>query len=163
MIQFDVHGQPATQGSKKTVPIYKNGKPIIKDGRVLAKTVEDNPKLSQWRQQVAEAALAAYDGEPLVGPIRLVLLFHRPRPKGHYGTGKNIRVLKPSAPAFPITTPDTIKLARAVEDALKGIVYRDDSQVVDHELKKRYGPSHRVVVSVTSLDGLTREPDSSNS
>ena len=42
---------------------------------------------------------------------------------------------------YPITIPDCLKLGRAVEDSLSGIIYKDDSQVVDlGPVRKRYGP-----------------------
>ena len=41
-----------------------------------------------------------------------------------------------------------LKLTRAVEDALTGLVWRDDAQVVDEVLSKRYGAPERVEVRV---------------
>ena len=73
------------------------------------------------------------------GPLRLTLTFFRTRPLGHYGTGRNAAQLKDRAPDKPTVRPDTVKLTRAVEDALTGVVWRDDSQVTTHLLKKRYG------------------------
>jgi len=67
------------------------------------------------------------------------MVFVLNRPKAHYGTGKNARMLKPSAPTEPTVKPDLIKMARAVEDAMSGIVYKDDSQVCKYRnLEKRY-------------------------
>ena len=162
ILDFKVFGQPATQGSKKAVPIYRNGQPIVKDGRTLTRVVDDNPKLSMWRQEVAQVAYPAFreatdeeEPELLTGPIELTLTFSRPRPRSHYGTGRNAGKLKPSAPAYPITRPDTIKLARAVEDALTGVVWRDDSQVVDHCLLKKWGTFGVEVCVVTKGPELT--------
>ena len=56
--------------------------------------------------------------------------------------------LKPSAPAHHIKTPDLIKLARAVEDAMKGIIYQDDSQVCREHLSKVYADDGRTGVDV---------------
>jgi len=97
--------------------------------------------LTPWRSSVAAAAALAMDErEALIGPVRLELAFRVQRPHGHYGTGRNADKLRPSAPAVPITNPDLDKLVRAVLDALTGIVYRDDAQVVELEVVKRYGP-----------------------
>lgn len=138
-IRFCVVGQPVTQGSKRVVPIYKQGSPLVANGRVVTRVVDDNPRLGEWRQEIALAARQAYDGELLLGPLRLELDFVRPRPQSHFGSGKNARRLKESAPEWPTGKPDTVKLARAVEDALTGVVWRDDSQIVEHILRKSFG------------------------
>jgi Holliday junction resolvase RusA-like endonuclease len=118
-------------------------------------------ELKTWRQEVAQAArVAAAAAElagPWTGPIRLVTIFYRPRPQGHYGSGKNAGALKQSAEQLrPIQRPDGLKLARAVEDAITSILWVDDSQVIKHEITKNWGP-FRVVVEVHSLDGHTRK------
>ncbi len=146
-VEFQVVGKPATQGSKKAMPIYgKGGRPVMKDGRMLTRVVEDNPRLAEWRQEVAAAARRVYEGPLLTGAIFLTLVFERPRPKGHYGTGRNAGRVKASAPPYPTTKPDSVKLARAVEDALTGVLWQDDSQVVDHIIRKRWGDCFRVYV-----------------
>ncbi|MCE5269162.1 MAG: RusA family crossover junction endodeoxyribonuclease [Planctomycetaceae bacterium] len=155
MIEFQVLGQPATQGSKKVVPIYGKHGPIMKDGRVLTRAVEDNPQTAVWRQQVASAARIAYGGPLLLGPIALRLVFERPRPKGHFGSGKNASVVKSSAPDYPTSKPDSTKLTRAVEDSLTGVLWQDDSQVVEHHISKRWGLFFRVYVRVVPMGELT--------
>jgi Holliday junction resolvase RusA-like endonuclease len=75
----------------------------------------------------------------------LVLTFYTPRPAGHYGK----RGLRPGAPTRPTTRPDVLKLARAVEDACTGIVWRDDSQIVDEVLSKWFADTHGIGVVVT--------------
>jgi len=83
------------------------------------------------------------------GPVRLSAIFHMPRPKGHYRTGKHASQLRPSAPEHPATKPDLLKLTRAIEDAMTGIVWRDDAQVVVEKLEKRYGSQPGCVIQVT--------------
>ena len=152
-ISFLVYGEARPQGSKKSVAIYRGGKPVTHQGRVMTRVINDNPHLGDWRQQVATEAVLQWGGPPLARtvPVRLELVFYRPRPAGHFGTGKNLERLKPSAPAYPTTRPDTVKLARAVEDALTGIVWTDDSQVVEHVLRKRWHAPHMVRVTVEEL------------
>lgn len=97
-------------------------------------------RLRSWRQDVASAASEAMDNErPWQGPVMVVLNFFLPRPKAHYGTGRNAETLKPSAPAYPSTHPDIDKLTRSVLDALTGIVFHDDRQVVMLQVGKFYG------------------------
>ncbi len=155
-IVFTIHGEPKPQGSKVAQVIYgRDGKPVFKNGRVLAVVRDDSKQLRAWRQDVAttaaEAIVKAGIVEPLLGPVSLSIVFTRARPAGHFGTGRNARALKASAPKHPTTRPDTVKLTRAVEDALTGIVWRDDSQVCHHVLVKAWGQDFRTVVTIERL------------
>ena len=83
----------------------------------------------------------------MTGALRVSFTFYRPRPKGHFGA-KGVR---PSAPRYPTTKPDVLKLARAVEDALTGVLWRDDAQIVAESIYKDYGEPARVVVTVEEI------------
>lgn len=92
----------------------------------------------------------------LAGPIELKLIFYMARPKGHFRTGKHAGELRESAPEHPTSKPDLTKLTRAVEDALTGIIWKDDSQVVQQDTKKVYcEPEDKVGVYITiaSVEG----------
>jgi len=139
MIEFTVYGKPAPAGSKKGFYNAKAARVIITD---------DSKQSRPWKAQISDAAAAAMGNRALLGgPLELRLAFYIPRPKGHFGA-KGVR---PSAPDSPTVKPDLLKLARAVEDALSGIVYRDDSQIVRELLAKCYGEPARVLVQVRSL------------
>ncbi len=161
-IVFEIFGEPRPQGSKIPQVIYRKGpkgpEPVVKNGRVIVVARDDNPDLRAWRQGVAQAARRAYGGPLLIGAVSLEITFYRPRPRSHYGAGRNAGRLKPYAPKWPTTKPDNTKLRRAIEDALSGVIYRDDSQIVDGMDYKRYGDCYRTVVRVESLDGLTEKP-----
>ncbi len=145
-ISFFVPGTPATAGSKRAVPIRKG------DGTVVGlRAIHDNPHTKPWMAAVASAAREAYQGELLRGPLRLELTFFRPRPKGHFGSGKNGGRIKESAPTYPTTKPDVLKLGRAIEDALKGVIYADDSQNVEVIVRKVWGESAGCRVEISEL------------
>lgn len=72
------------------------------------------------------------------GPLVMVCKFVMPRPKGHYGTGKNSGKLRPSAPVCHTTKPDTDNLIKFVWDCLNGEAWKDDTQIVGIEAKKFY-------------------------
>lgn len=57
------------------------------------------------------------------------------RPKDHFSTAG---VIKQWAPRFPTKKPDLDKTLRAIKDALTGIVYVDDSQVVVVTIAKEW-------------------------
>jgi Holliday junction resolvase RusA-like endonuclease len=156
-IAFAVFGEPKPQGSKRSQLIRrKGGQVVMRDGQPLSRVRDDNPKTAEWKQQVAYAARQVYDGPLLTGPLSVTFLFFRPRPKAHFGSGRNSALLKPSAPEWPIPRPDTLKLARAVEDALTGVLWQDDSQVVEHRLLKSYGEHFRVEVEVQIMESGRR-------
>jgi Holliday junction resolvase RusA-like endonuclease len=161
-ITFVVEGRAVTQGSKNpNVPRYRDGTLVLRHKREcpgsyskesarrlamagcgcppMVNMIEDNDgELEPWREAIRWAAKMAYKGEPLDVLCVMSLVFVKPRPKAHYGTGRNAEVLKDRAPAAPGVKPDTGKMARAVEDALTGMLYRDDSLLVDTHHFKRY-------------------------
>jgi Holliday junction resolvase RusA-like endonuclease len=135
-LTFTVYGKPAPAGSKRVLPRggRAGGRPIV---------VDDSKRSRPWKQDVSAIALEAMRGrELLAGPLAIELVFYLARPKGHYG----VRGLRPAAPAWPTVKPDVLKLARAVEDALTGQVWRDDAQVVRELLRKQYGEPERVEI-----------------
>jgi crossover junction endodeoxyribonuclease RusA len=143
-IQFFVHGQPVPQGSK----------------RVFGKNVVEmmDARLRAWRQDVASTAKAAMVAEGVnasVDSVDVRLMFFLPRPQGHYGTGKNIERLRPSAPVTPAVSPDLDKLIRSVLDALTGICFRDDKQVVSITAAKLYADGEASPGLMASVMTLT--------
>jgi len=137
-LRFIVYGQAEPAGSKRSVGHRR--------------IIDANPKAADWKRQVAQVVGHAFDGNRLLeGPLRLQLVFYRPRPANHYGTGRNQGQVKTSAPWYPITRPDAGKLARGVEDALTGIIWADDSQIVDERLFKLYGSPARVEITIREM------------
>jgi crossover junction endodeoxyribonuclease RusA len=131
MIRFFVPGVPAPGGSKKSFRSASTGKVI---------TMEDCKRTAGWRSNVAGAAAVAMVGRPgpLTGPLRVQFFFSMPRPKSHYGTGKNARTLKATAPIYHTTKPDTTKLIRSTEDACSRIVWSDDAVIAEQSARKVY-------------------------
>lgn len=129
---FFVSGIPRPQGSKSFVR-----------GRVI----EASRYVHQWREDIASLALDAYSAEPTETPVSVTLQFTFARPKSHcYASGD----LKPSAKSEHLQRPDVDKLSRAVLDALTGILYQDDSQVISLLATKQWGEVNGVRVTVSS-------------
>jgi crossover junction endodeoxyribonuclease RusA len=128
-LSFFVPGIPATAGSKSAFLNKKTGKIMVTPA---------NKKQKPWMSHVKACALDSYAGEPTLKPVTLELTFKMPRPKAHYGTGKNSDKLKDSAMFLHTKKPDLTKMLRAVEDALTGIVWKDDSQVCQFYCCKHY-------------------------
>lgn len=52
---------------------------------------------------------------------------------------------------LPARKPDMSNIAKAVEDAMNGVVFCDDCQIVRETMIKVYGPSPQVVIEVTPI------------
>lgn len=100
-----------------------------------------NPGTSnQWKACVIHEIKEHAGTFPAGVAVRCDLTFYLPRPKAHFGSGKNAAVLKASAPAHPTGKPDRDNLDKAVCDAITAArVWHDDKQVTDGRIRKRYG------------------------
>lgn len=115
-----VPGEPAPQGSTRAFVV--NGH---------ANITHDNSKTLPWRTAI-QAEILRQAGKlriefPESEPVSLSMEFVLPRPKSEPKTRTRPHTRK----------PDGDKLARAVGDALSGLVYRDDAQVTRMTWSKR--------------------------
>ena len=121
---IEVHGTPAPQGSK-----IRN-----RYGAVY----ESNRNVAPWREAI-RAEVQRQVLVPLAGAVVCEIVFRMPRPKGHYGTGRNAEYVRKGAPGSPASKPDLDKLVRAVLDGLTdGGAWKDDGQVVALAARKMY-------------------------
>jgi len=120
LVEFVVLGIAQPKGSTRAFLPHGHTRPII---------TSDNPRVKGWQQLVAEQAQSVADGQLFAGAVSLAVTFHLPRPKS-----------MPRHRHHHTTKPDLDKLVRATKDALKGILYRDDAQVVDLDAHKVYAP-----------------------
>ena len=114
---------------------------------------------SDQAQQYADfkvKTLERYPGQPLDGPLEVILFFQIGRPKAHYGTGRNAGTLKASAPKFHTKTPDVDNLAKFTLDACNGgVIWKDDALVASLSAFKRYvepGETPATIINVRGLD-----------
>lgn len=143
-----VAGRPQPAGSKRAFAHRHTGRMVVMD---------DAKSSAAWKRDVAVAARATLaqlgmGGTLLEGPLGLDVTFVLTRPRRHYRTGRNLKELRDVAPAFPIVRPDTTKLVRAVEDALTGVVWVDDAQVVEQTARKVYGDPERCEIAVHAIE-----------
>lgn len=129
-ITFEVVAEPKPGGSKRAITHRHTGRTIVIDACKGNKA---------WRNEVAKAARIAWPyNEPLDCPCECSYTFRMKRPQSHFRTGKYSDQLKPSAPQEHTTRPDVTKLIRSTEDALTGILWKDDSQVTTQHATKEY-------------------------
>jgi crossover junction endodeoxyribonuclease RusA len=111
VIEFRVFGEPAPQGSKKSIGNNR--------------FVETSKKLAPWRKAVKDAA-TGFVVEDLDAPIFVDVAFYLPKPK----TVKR---------EYPVVKPDADKLLRAVYDGITSAgVWRDDAMIIGGSFRKFY-------------------------
>jgi crossover junction endodeoxyribonuclease RusA len=121
--EFWVIGTPKPQGSKRAFQ-HPSTKRIVL-------TEAAGAPLKDWRYEVKTTAGVQMAGRPMIvqpAAIMLVVDFVLPRPTS---------LPKTKATPAAVKKPDTDKLLRAVCDSLTGVVYADDSQVIDIRGRKR--------------------------
>ena len=126
VVEFSVPGRAASRGSKRAFR--------TKSGRI---NLVDNKRSYEYMDAIKKCARAAMAGRPAVdGPVLLEWSAYFARPKCHYRKAG----LKPDAPIYYTQTPDCSKIVRAIEDAMTGVVYGDDKQIVGYlpELNKHW-------------------------
>lgn len=143
IVDFFVVGTPKPQGSKRAFH-HPHTKRIIM-------TEAAGAKLKDWRYDVKSTAAVEMSraGHPIVmqpTAVRLTIAFVMPRP---------VSTPKTRATPLAVKKPDLDKLVRAVCDALTGVVYNDDSQVIAMMPTKRIaeiGESPGAHITVEALD-----------
>jgi crossover junction endodeoxyribonuclease RusA len=120
-IAFSVEGKPIQQGSMRAF-----------NNRIVHNKTKD---LMEWRSKVGQAAHLA-GCTPITGAITISMRFRYLRPKSVIRT-------QPTVP------PDLDKQIRSILDALTGIAYVDDSQVVEITATKGYHTTQGVDVVIT--------------
>ena len=131
--EFKVYAKPIPKGS---ISVYGQRRyAFVGSGAIK--------KLSR---EIAKKAIEA--GVTIAsGAVKVRVWFYFQRPKSHY-TSKGL--LRKGAPREHTKKPDTDKLVRLVLDALTGVAYHDDSQVVDEHGKKYYADHNELYIMIES-------------
>lgn len=122
-LQFFVPGQPAPKGSLR--PITRGGRTVL---------IEQSKLSEPWKLKIRQAGHLAMRGQLMIpkhSPVGMTMVFVMPRPESVTEIER----------FYPTVTPDVDKLCRNVLDALTGVIYLDDCQVIDPRPIKIYeGP-----------------------
>ena len=135
MIVITIPGEPIGKGR----PRFGNGHTYTPE------------KTQRWEQAAAWEARRQYKGKPLEGPVGLTVVaeFSIPSswPKWKQEEAEEGMVAH-------IVKPDGSNVLKAVEDALSGIVFHDDSQIASVMIDKWYGNEPGVTLEVRAIDAL---------
>ena len=115
-------------------------------------TIYERKEDKQAKEIVSAAARTVAPEELPTGPLKVGIVFFMPRPKGHYGTGRNEGKLKDWAVDMPhVSKPDIDNLVKLTIDALTGIFWKDDSQICEAIILKKYSDNPRTEVFIKVL------------
>lgn len=136
---------------KLTVPAVPVAQPrqrhAVIGGHVRNYTPTDHP-VQAYKATVRLAARDFGLVEPIEGPVRVDIDFYLPRPK------RLMRRKDPPGPIPHTAKPDRDNLEKATTDALKGLLWRDDSQICDGRVRKWYAEKNgtpRVEIRVQEI------------
>lgn len=151
IVRFEVPGDAKSFGTKTTA--------FMRDG-ALVRGTRKTEKAERWEERVAFGARAAMllteTPDPhvrlLEGPVIVRFLCIFAMKKG--------RVLKKSRRPreWKTTKVDIDKVARLVLDALEGVVYLQDAQVVGLESWKIYGAQGELARTIVEVEEIAQEP-----
>lgn len=103
----------------------------------------------QYERSIATAANKAMGGQSLfTGPILIELRMFHPIPRSW---SKKRQAMALVGEVMPTVKCDADNCLKAVCDALNGVVWKDDTQVVNVMLAKRYAEVPRVEVKIVPL------------
>ena len=138
-IEFTIHQYPVPQGSMIAVYNKKLGISSVRHSQGAA--------LAMWRQTIRLSA-REQGAEVVANPIAIKILFGMKRPLAQLEliAGK-YRVRDKFRDSRPAVAPDIDKLTRAVLDALTGVCYHDDRQVVMLVVQKKYGEQTKITIT----------------
>lgn len=146
-LSFTIHGvQAMTAGSKRQMHHYLTNKII---------TLDACKGSAAWKTRVASEASVAMiqqNWQITDAPLVLSVTFMIARPKSHYRVSKKLGIaaIRDTAPIAHTQKPDALKFMRAVEDAMTGMAYFDDAQIVVSISRKMWGSQHETFITLRS-------------
>ncbi|WP_339309750.1 RusA family crossover junction endodeoxyribonuclease [Paenibacillus sp. FSL k6-2145] len=136
MITFTVYGEPVAQGRPRA---------STQGGFVR---MYDPEKSKGYKDYVRLAAAEHAPNALLEGPLGMMLTVYRSIPKSF---SKKKAAQAESGEIRPVSKPDVDNYLKGVKDALKGVIWKDDSQVVEVFAQKRYSARPRIEVKIKDL------------
>jgi Holliday junction resolvase RusA-like endonuclease len=136
MMKIIVPGEPVPQGRPRFST--KNG----------FKGAFDPEKSRAYKEQVRIIAKAKNPVTAMAGAVRMTVDIYRTIPRSW---PKKKQLLAEEGKLLPTNRPDVDNYAKAIKDALSGVVYEDDSQVVRLTVSKQYGREPRAEIEVEEI------------
>jgi Holliday junction resolvase RusA-like endonuclease len=134
MIKFTVYGDPIAQGRPKFTTVSGHAKAY------------DPKKSRSYKSIVYGEALKVKPAVPFEKPLEVTIKIFRFIPKSF---SQKKRKLAENCVIRPTTKPDVSNVCKSIEDALNGLIWKDDSQIVHLVVQKFYGEVPRVEIEVS--------------
>jgi Holliday junction resolvase RusA-like endonuclease len=136
-ISFSIPGQPQGKGRPK----------FARRGNFVgAYTPKETVNYENLVKMYAQEAM---NGQSLIdGPVSVEISAYVMVPESW---SKKKKVMALSDQVYPTTKPDVDNFAKACLDSLNGIVWKDDKQVIDLKVMKRYSDKPCVLVNVLTI------------
>lgn len=109
----------------------------------------DHPKVKQFKAVLHNLVTERYKNPPLTGALSVSMLFYRPVQKSLSNIERQRRL---SNEHKAVVKPDTDNYIKSTLDAMNGVLWEDDSQIVKLTAEKRYGERGKIIITVTQLD-----------
>lgn len=132
MIEFTVEGLPVAKGRPR----------VTRNGTYTPRKTKDYEKLVKYsfRNQ--------YKGQALQGALKIRIDFYMYIPKN---TSKKRRKLKNDKEILPTKRPDFDNLTKSITDALNGLAFEDDKQIVEAHIYKYYSDVPRAEITIQEV------------
>ncbi len=126
-------------------PVYRITIPGLL--RAKGRTFTD-AKTVQAERHIQHHAIEQIGKPCLTGPLHVSLTINIAPPPS-WSRKKTAEAL--AGRILPTSRPDIDNQMKTAADALNGIAWKDDAQIVDATLSRRYGPESMTVIEVTPL------------
>ena len=124
MVTFKVDGTPVPKGRAR----------YARRGNFISTYTPE--KTRTYETLIKDAAIEAMgSSEPLETPVSLYLYIRVPIPKSC--TKKRLKAID-NGSEKPTKKPDASNILKSVEDGMNGVVYHDDSQIINIHVTKVY-------------------------
>lgn len=107
--------------------------------------VYDPPKTAKFKRELKQLATEMYHDAPLEGEIYLKVAFYR---KIQKSISKKEHDKRASGEHRPIVKADLSNYLKSFEDALNGVLWKDDAMIVHEEIDKYYSDNPRIEVEI---------------
>jgi len=147
---FIIEGQPR--------PLQRNAIARSPRGKSwIFQTLPNAERKLRLQNSVKEQLPLTYQMVAADHPLSIRMEFYMARPQSHF-TDPSCRIqLKATAPHAHICVPDTDNLVKLVQDALNGVLYHDDKQLVTIVGEKLYDNTYpytgRTILTLKSWNG----------
>ena len=134
VLHVRIYGLPVAQGRPRARMFH--------DRSGTARVAMYDPATSRdWKRTVQQQVIDRRPPAPLAEvPLAMDLTFHLPRPQS-----------LPKRITEHTKRPDLDNLVKAIKDALRGVIYHDDAQIVRLMAGKVYSDSPGVEISITHV------------